>query len=474
MGTRPIAMSSLPLKEKLQALQCHFTWDFEIRDKVDAAHILQTVALRIAHTPYPNQAVYLALQAYLCHLQGRYEDALQSLSEGEKFLHRDHPGNVPRQALVIYGNYAWIYYHLAHYDVVERYLDKVSQICCSLNSHLPYAALIPEVHAHKGWSLLAAGFRHGQEATECFQRALEEDEANGEFLAGSVIAAFASWTHLHDSVSWKEAKEKLGDIIQKQPHNYEAKVYLARLIKKTDRGQAEALLEDVQNSRDPEVLRNAAKFFQAQFPEKRIPILQRAISLNPTYHLLYYDLGVCYKQQLAAADTGRREEILAAATEAFKMAVQKDPASVFAKLALAEMLGEKTPGYQEEIYLNFMSEVSSLSKRCQQAVYLHWGDFLLYKRESLPEAAEMYKAGFAIADKYQERSHLKCRLQEVAEKFQQSSQTTEAKAIRDFIKANERPWEERKSSDGTSRAGGWRSGENGVSSRFPGRTKTSF
>ncbi|XP_075780830.1 interferon-induced protein with tetratricopeptide repeats 5-like [Pelodiscus sinensis] len=474
MGTRPIAMSSLPLKEKLQALQCHFTWDFEIRDKVDAAHILHTVALRVAHTPYPNQAVFLAMKAYLCHLQGRYEDALQSLREAEEFLARDHPGNVPRQALVIYGNYAWIYYHLAHYDVVERYLDKVSQICRSLNSRSPYAALIPEVHAHKGWSLLAAGFRHGQEATECFQRALAEDEANGEYLAGSVIAAYALWTHLYDPVSWEKAKKKLGDIIQKQPHNYEAKVYLARLIKKGDRGQAEALLEDVQNSRDPEVLRNAAKFFQSEFPEKRIPILQRAISLDPTYHLLYYDLGVCYKQQLAVADTGRREEILAAATEAFKKAVRIDPAFVFAKLELAEMLGQKTPGYQEEIYLNLMSEVSSLSKRCQQAVYLHWGDFLLYKRESLPEAAEMYKAGFAIPDKYLERPQLKSRLQEVAEKFQQSSRTTEAKAICDFINANERPWGERKSSDGNSRAGGWRSRENGGSATFLGRTKTCF
>uniref|UniRef100_K7FMQ8 Uncharacterized protein n=1 Tax=Pelodiscus sinensis TaxID=13735 RepID=K7FMQ8_PELSI len=307
----------------------------------------------------------------------------------------------------------------------------------------------------KGWSLLATGFRHGQEASKCFQRALAEDEANGEFLAGSAIAAFASYTHSRDFEYKSDAKKKLSAIIQEEPQNYEAKMYLAKILERWDRPQAEALVEDVvRNSRDPEVLRNAAKFFQGEVPEKAIAILERAISLDPTYHLPHYDLGRCYKEQLAVADTGRREEILAAATEAFKMAVQKDPASVFAKLALAEMLGEKTPGYQEEIYLNLMSEVSTLSKRCQQAVYLHWGDFLLYTRESLPKAAEMYKAGFAIPDKYLERPQLKSRLQEVAEKFQQSSQTTEAKAIRDFINANERPWGERKSSDGNSRAEG--------------------
>uniref|UniRef100_A0A8C3H774 Uncharacterized protein n=1 Tax=Chrysemys picta bellii TaxID=8478 RepID=A0A8C3H774_CHRPI len=361
------------LDEKLQALQCHFTWNFEIRDKVDAAHILQTLALRIAHTHYQNQPTFLAMQAYLYHLQGQYEDALQSLREAEEILQRDHPDNFPRQA------------------------------------------------------------------TKCFQMALREDEANGEFLGGLAIAAFASWTHSHDSATWNAAREKLGTIIGEQQQNYEAKVYLAQILKRADRQQAEALLEDVvQNSLDPEVLRNAAKFFQQEFPQKAIAILQRAILLNSTYHLLQYDLGVCYKKQLKEAKSGRGE-ILAAAIEAFKKAVHKDPTSVFAKLALAEMYGENTPHYQEEIYLNVMSEMPSLSKRCQQAVYLHWGDFLFYKQKSLWEAAKTYKAGFAIPDKYLERQQLKTRLEEVAGEFQQSSQTAEAGAIYDFIQENESP-----------------------------------
>ncbi|XP_065407762.1 interferon-induced protein with tetratricopeptide repeats 5-like isoform X2 [Chrysemys picta bellii] len=432
-------MSPLRLKEKLQALQCHFTWNFEIRDKVDATHILQTLTLRIAYTHYQNKPTFLAMQAYLCHLQGQYEDALQSLREAEEILQRDHPDNFPRQVLVIYGNYAWLYYHLAHYDLAELYLDKVRKICSSLKSRSPYAAQIPEIHAQKGWSLLAAGFRNGREATECFQMALREDEANGEFLGGLAIAAFASWTHSPNSASRNAAREKLGAIIREQQQNYEAKVYLAKTLKSVNREQAEALLEDVvQNSLDPEVLRNAAKFFQREFVEKSISILERAISLNPNYHLLHYDLGVCYKKQLEEAKSGRGE-ILAAAIEAFKKALQKDPASVFSKLALAEMYGENTPHYQEEIYLNLMSEMPSLSKRCQQAVYLHWGDFLFYKQKSLWEAAEMYKAGFTIPDGYPERLQLKTRLEEVAGEFQQSSQTAEAEDIHDFIQQTETP-----------------------------------
>ncbi|XP_065407811.1 interferon-induced protein with tetratricopeptide repeats 5-like [Chrysemys picta bellii] len=454
-------MSPLRLKETLQALQCHFTWNFEIRDKVDATHILQTLALRIAHTHYQNQPVLLAMQAYLCHLQGQYEDALQSLREAEEILQRDHPDNFPRQVLVIYGNYAWLYYHLAHYDLVELYLDKVRKICSSLKSRSPYVAQIPEIHAQKGWSLLAAGLRNGREATKCFQMALREDEANGEFLAGLAIAVFASWTHTHKPVFWEAAKKKLGAIIREQQQNYEVKVYLAKILKRDDREQAEALLEDVlQNSLDPDVLRNAAKFFQPEFIEKSISILERAISLNPNYHLLHYDLGYCYKKQLEEAKSGSREEILAAAIEAFKKALQKDPASVFSKLALAEMYGENTPHYQEEIYLNLMSEMPSLSKKCQQAVYLHWGDFLFYKQKSLREAAEMYKAGFAIPDDYPERLQLKTRLEEVAGEFQQSSQTAEAEDIHDFIQQTETPQYKGRSTAGSNRAGDWRCREN--------------
>ncbi|XP_067399111.1 interferon-induced protein with tetratricopeptide repeats 2-like [Emydura macquarii macquarii] len=395
--------------------------------------------MRFEHTHYQNQPTFLAMQAYLCHLQGQYEEALQSLREAEEILQRDHPDNFSRQVLVIYGNYAWIYYHLTHYDLVELYLDKVSKICSALNSRSPYAALIPETHAQKGWSLLAAGFRNSKEATECFQMALREDETNKEFLAGLAIAVYASWTHSHNSVYWNAAREKLGAIIHEQQQNYEAKVYLAHILKKADRKQAVALLEDVvQKSLNPEVLRNAAKFFKAEFPQRAVGILQRAISLNPNYHLLHYDLGVCYKLQLEEAKSGRGE-ILAAAIEAFKKALQKDPVSVFSKLALAEMYGENTPDYQEEIYLNLMSEMPNLSKRCQQAVYRHMGDFLFYKQKAVQEAAQMYKAGFAIPDNYLERPQLKKRLEVVAAAFQQSSQTTEAEAIHDFIRENHSP-----------------------------------
>ncbi|XP_015284409.1 PREDICTED: interferon-induced protein with tetratricopeptide repeats 5-like, partial [Gekko japonicus] len=96
-----------------------------------------------------------------------------------------------RQALVTYGDYAWVYYRLANYEMVELYLGRVRQVCRSLFSPEPYSAQIPEVHAQKGWSLLAFGLRHGEEAEKCFQMALRGDASNQEFQAGLAISAFA-------------------------------------------------------------------------------------------------------------------------------------------------------------------------------------------------------------------------------------------------------------------------------------------
>ncbi|XP_008118341.2 interferon-induced protein with tetratricopeptide repeats 5 [Anolis carolinensis] len=403
-----------PLKEKLQNLSCHFTWCFEVRDKVGVEHILQTLLLHLEHTSFPNQGTYLAMKAYLHHLLGDTREALKSLRKAEKVLLKDHPTNFSRQVLVTYGNFAWIYYHLANYEKVERYLEKIHKICQALSSPEPYSVAIPEIQAQKGWSLLTWGFRNGPEAKKCFQLALRGDEFNGEFQAGLAYSAFASWCHTWNPKLNKEAQRLLEEVLVHQPQNAEAKVYLAKVIQRNNRQRAESLVEDVvQNSLNPEVLRNAAKMC-VSLPlslSQAISVLKKAIALNPSYHLLYYDLGVCYSKEMKKASPGKREELVAAAIESFKQSLEKDPASVFSQLELAKLYGEKSLACEEEIYQNLMEDLPKLSQRCRQAIYLHWGDFLLHKKGKKEEALEMYTKGLQISGGHcNERSLLESRL----------------------------------------------------------------
>ncbi|XP_062989935.1 interferon-induced protein with tetratricopeptide repeats 5-like [Elgaria multicarinata webbii] len=414
-----------PLREKLLSLQCHFTWNFGIKDKVNAAHILQKLALQAEHTPYHNRGTLIAMRAYLLQVQGSYQEALESLEEAEEALKQDHPTSFSCQVLAAYGNYAWIYYHLTNYDMVELYLAKIHEICQTLSSPEPYSVLIPEIHAQKGWFLLAMGFRNGEEATECFRMALEGDASKAEYHAGLAISVFASWrTTWRDDLK-REAKDLMEEIILSQPQSYEIKVYLASLLPRRAWQRVNHLVEGVvQNSFNPEVLRTAAQLCQSQSLSQAITILKQAIALDPNYHLLHYDLGICYKNQMEGASPEGRAEMLAAATESFKRAVEMDPLFIYPTLELAKAYGETSPAYEEEIFQNLMEELPSTSERCQQAIYLHWGDFLLHRKGLKHEALEMYKAGLAISDlQNRERRQLKDRLMNLVKMFQEDPET---------------------------------------------------
>ncbi|KAG8138538.1 hypothetical protein E2320_004420 [Naja naja] len=423
------------LKEKLQRLQCHFTWDFEVKDKMHIRHILITLALRLEHGPLHNRGTYLALKAYLCHLEGSPKEALAILQEAKEVLRKEAQGTFSRQALLVYGNYAWIYYHLTDYDKVELYLAQIHQICWDLSSPEPYSAPIPEVYAQKGWSLLAIGFRNGQLAKECFQKALELQESSVELQEGLAFSTFASWTHSYDEKLLEESQKLLEGLIRSHPENYEAKVYLAQTHRMKDDERAQHLADDVvQNSLNPEVLRYAAKVYKTHFLPQAISTLKKAISLCGDYYLLYYDLGIIYMDLLDRGFEGNRVEIVEDAIGCIKRSLEANPESVFSQLKLAKLYGERCQLYEEEVYLGVMEALPTASKRCQQSFYLHWGDFLLRKKGQRLAALRAYEACLEVpGDHPLEQKQLKQRLIELARVFRSEGEMEQEGAVRRLL-----------------------------------------
>ncbi|XP_033019382.1 interferon-induced protein with tetratricopeptide repeats 5-like [Lacerta agilis] len=375
------------------------------------------------------------MRAYLQDFQGNYEEALDSLREAEGALKRDHPTNFSRQALVTYGNYAWVYYHLINYDMVDLYLGRIHDICRSLASPEAYSAMIPEIHAQKGWSLLAGGFRNGDEAAECFRKALEAEESNEEFQTGLAISVYASYTHSWAAEQREEAQKLLEEVVARQPQNYEAKAYLARALERVDVERALCLADDVaQESVNPEVLRNISRLYKPRSLPRAISILKKAIALYPGYHLPHHNLGLCYLHQLERTSGDVGKEVVEAAIECFKRSLEMDPFSIFTRLKLAKVYGERSPAYEEEIYLNLMEELPGASKRCQQSIYIHWGDFLLHKKGMKNQALEMYQAAARIpGDHALERKQLEIRLKNLARIFKEGGEMDQARAVYSFL-----------------------------------------
>uniref|UniRef100_A0A8C5T009 Uncharacterized protein n=1 Tax=Malurus cyaneus samueli TaxID=2593467 RepID=A0A8C5T009_9PASS len=351
------------LKEKLDALQCHFTWQLGV-DSASSLHILHKVAVDIQHTQHQNRVALLGLQAYLQQLRNDSTEALRSLSAAEE--HNGQAGSAAG-SVTIYGNYAWVYYLQGSYQEAERYLEQIQQLCPT-----PWdAGLIADIQAQKGWSLLLIRIRNGERARECFETALMLQPENTAFRTGLAMALYSSWNYFHHPDFESEAITHMQRIIHKQPKNYRAKIYLARLIEQKDKDKAVDLAEAcTENSSDPEVLKSSVWFWLPRSLERAMEIIQRVLQEDPGYHLLYQTLATCYKQQWIKADEADKSKIVDAAIKDLQQIVETHPDLDLTpvKLQLAEFLGAKgLLEKEEEIYKELQRQIETLSLRCRHS-----------------------------------------------------------------------------------------------------------
>ncbi|XP_008563167.1 PREDICTED: interferon-induced protein with tetratricopeptide repeats 1-like, partial [Galeopterus variegatus] len=130
------------------------------------------------------------LLAYVKHLKGQNEKALESLKEAEDLIQRDHANQSDMRSLVTWGNYAWVCYHLGRLAEAQTYLDKVENTCEKLSSPFRYRMERPEMDCEEGWALLKCGGQYYERAKACFEKALEADPENAEFSTGYAIATY--------------------------------------------------------------------------------------------------------------------------------------------------------------------------------------------------------------------------------------------------------------------------------------------
>ncbi|XP_057269945.1 interferon-induced protein with tetratricopeptide repeats 2-like [Pezoporus wallicus] len=387
-------MSKEELKEKLDALQCHFTWHLSIAGHIDISHVLQKLAVEIKYTPHQNQAALLGLQAYLYQLEGQSREALQSLKDAEEYERQDEQQASAAGSLVIYGNYAWIHYLQASYQEAESYLQQVEQLCTTPLD----AQLIPHIQAQKGWSLLAIRARNGERARECFEVALMLEPENRNFHAGLGMALYSCWNYFWYPDIAEEARIQLEKTVLEHPNNYRAKMCLAMLLEQADTERSISLIEEnVEKSSDPDVLKASSSFWlKRNAIQKAIKILQQALEQNPGYHLLYQALAKCYKKQWLNANNKDKNNILEAAIKDLNQILQEHPDLVFVKLQLAEFYGARDPAQEEKIYRELQERKDTLSLKSLQALNLYWGNFFFYKKKSLDEAKAKFMDGYRI------------------------------------------------------------------------------
>ncbi|XP_072882856.1 interferon-induced protein with tetratricopeptide repeats 1-like [Hemitrygon akajei] len=409
------------LKEKLDQLQCHFTWRPQ-KETIDVEDVMFKLQDSINMNMKYKAQSYNQL-AFLNCLQGNCEEAIQNLKEAEKILRENHKDEFERRSIITYGNFAWVHYHMGQLTEAQSYLDKLEMICKPLSDGPRYTAMIPEVYGEKGWSLVSSAGEYYEEAKECFAKALEQDPDNTEWIMGYATALYRleSMSGTPESRDQSQSVKYFRRVLELDPDDAMAMVLLALKLKRLRQNEeANKLVEQaLQRTSDlPYVLRYAAKYYrQRGFVERAIELLKQALDLTPHSGFLHHQLGLCYRSKLKYTHSRycrnpvfqQNPVLINLCKYHFEKAFEHRPRLfIQAKLDFAGICitnGEHSRA--EEIYSRLV-ELVDIRPENMQSICLEAGLFELHQKRSETNAVHLFLKGAKIECNSRERG--KCRM----------------------------------------------------------------
>ena len=386
--------------DSLVELRCHFTWKLVI-EKVD----MPDLEVRISETEFFDASYSIGMHnllAYVRHLKGQQDEALQSLKEAEALIQSEQ---LSKRRLVTWGNCAWLHYHRGSLAEAQVYLDKVEKVCKEFSSPFQYRLECAEMDCEEGWALLKCGIQNYKGAMACFAKALKVEPENPEYNAGYAVVAYrldhidgTSLQHLQKAVSVK-------------PEDPYLKVLLALKLQDLHKlEEAEKHIEETlpRISSQPYVFGYVAKFYRRKgLVKEALEFLGRALQKQPCSTFLHFQIGLCHKKRLIqikkasnmqprGEDRKRADQSIHLAICHFKRTLELKPTYVMAYVTLAEMYIEKNQLKEAEDNFQKLLNMSNLEDHIQQEIHFRYGNFQQYYKKSEEAAITHYLKGLKI------------------------------------------------------------------------------
>lgn len=386
--------------DSLVELRCHFTWKLVI-EKDD----MPDLEVRISETEFFDASYSIGMHnllAYVRHLKGQQEEALQSLKEAEALIQSEQ---LSKRRLVTWGNCAWLHYHRGSLAEAQIYLDKVEKVCKEFSSPFQYRLECAEMDCEEGWALLKCGIQNYKGAMACFAKALKVEPENPEYNAGYAVVAYrldhidgTSLQHLQKAVSVK-------------PEDPYLKVLLALKLQDLHKlEEAEKHIEETlpRISSQPYVFGYVAKFYRRKgLVKEALEFLGRALQKQPCSTFLHFQIGLCHKKRLIqikkasnmqprGEDRKRADQSIHLAICHFKRTLELKPTYVMAYVTLAEMYLEKIQLKEAEDNFQKLLNMSNLEDHIQQEIHFRYGNFQQYYKKSEEAAITHYLKGLKI------------------------------------------------------------------------------
>ncbi|XP_052618550.1 interferon-induced protein with tetratricopeptide repeats 3 [Peromyscus californicus insignis] len=291
------------LENILPQLKCHFTWNL-FREGSISTHMEDRVCNQIEFLNSEYKATMYNLLAYVKHLDGEHEAALECLAQAEDFLKPKQDEQAEIRRLVTWGNYAWVYYHMGRLSEAQAYVDKVRQVCKKFAN--PYSMECPELDCEEGWTRLKCG--RNERAKMCFEKALEEKPSDPECSSGLAIATY----RLEEKPEKQYPVDALKRAMELNSKNQYVKVLLALKLQRIRKAaEGERLIEDALREApdQTDVLQKAAQFYKRKGNQDRAnEFLVRALGSTAHNSSLYCLVMCSYREKLEQLqNTGNAE-----------------------------------------------------------------------------------------------------------------------------------------------------------------------
>ncbi|XP_058527086.1 interferon-induced protein with tetratricopeptide repeats 1-like isoform X2 [Ochotona princeps] len=392
------------VKEKLGQLRCHFTWQLLIEDS-EVSDLEERISEEILFLETSYNVGIHNLLAYVKHLQGKNEDALECLKEGENLCRTDQADEPDVRSLVTWGNYAWVYYHMGRWEDTQKYLDKVQEICKRFDDSSCYRVECPEMDCVEGWALLKCGIKHYERAKACFQKALEVDPENPEFNTGYAIVTYRLDYSARCDICDGLSLPPLRKAISLNPQDGYLKALLAlKLQDMGEEAEGEKYLEEAlsHGSSQTYVFRYAAKFYRRQGRiDEALMYLKKALKATPKSAFLHHQMGLCYRDQMIQIkkssnrqprDQSRRDvdRLIRLAIDKFQTATTLKPMFEIAYVHLARTYIKAGDNEKAEDIFQKVLHMTPAQKSILQSIHFYYAQFLQVQKQSEVDAIEHY------------------------------------------------------------------------------------
>uniref|UniRef100_A0A3Q2DQS8 Uncharacterized protein n=1 Tax=Cyprinodon variegatus TaxID=28743 RepID=A0A3Q2DQS8_CYPVA len=226
------------LESKLEALQCHFTWDLEpTKSKLNNLRY----ALEDIGTDEGN--VWLGhisnLQGFIQYKLGSSEEALSIFRRANETFQRLKNSDEGPWLIVNFGNLAWLNHLMGEDKKSQDYLSKVEALIREYPAP-PEEELYSEVCAEKAWTISRFDKEKKLQAAELFQKAVMMHPDNVEWQTSwAIISADPFLDNMEDMPL--DVFEKLRFATERDPENlYVAALYLRARAAKGEQIRREA------------------------------------------------------------------------------------------------------------------------------------------------------------------------------------------------------------------------------------------